>query len=335
MKIGNVILENDIFLAPMAGITDMSFRIICRKMGAGLVFTEMVSSRGLYHEDDATNEITRIDQRERPVALQIFGSEPHVLSKVVYEQLNKREDIDIIDFNMGCPAPKVVKNGDGSALLKDPSLIKNILNEIVNVSNKPVTVKIRMGWDSSSINAVEIAKIAESAGVSAITVHGRTRDMFYTGKADWNIIKDVKKNVGIPVIGNGDIFEPEDALKMFKHTGCDAVAIGRAARGNPWIFKRTLALLSGKTCKIPTEEEVINTAIEHLEMLCDLKGERRAVKEMRKHIAWYLKGLKNSTTIKNKVNRITEKEEMKNELLNYLEELKKNDSLNSCSNTGK
>ncbi len=318
MKIGNLILENNIFLAPMAGVTDKTFRIICREMGAGLVFSEMVSSKGLYYGDNNTDELTDIDLRERPTALQIFGSDPNIMAEVVKKYINPRNDIDILDINMGCPAPKIVKNGDGSALLKNPPLARNILREIVKVSKKPVTLKIRMGWDPNSINGLDIAKIAEDEGIAALTVHGRTRDMFYSGEADWDFIKSIKESIDIPVIGNGDIFEPIDAIKMMDYTGCDGVAIGRGAMGNPWIFKRIGFLMEGKDDYKPTPEEKINMAIKHLNMICSIKGEKVGVREMRKHIAWYLKGMTNSNVVKNVINTISNKDDMEEVLSKYL-----------------
>lgn len=321
MKIGNIELKSNIILAPMAGVTDLAYRIICKEMGAGLVVTEMVSAKGLYYEDKGTKRLTKIDQKERPVALQIFGSDPYVMSNVVKNNLNQREDIDIIDVNMGCPAPKIVKNGDGSSLLRDPKLVRNILREMVKVSNKPITLKIRIGWDQDSINGLEIGKIAEEEGVSALTVHGRTRDMFYSGKADWDIIRKIKNTLSIPVIGNGDVFQPEDGVALFKHTNCDGIAIGRGAMGNPWIFSRIENLMKGEKDILPTYQEIINMAIRHLHMACKIKGENVGVKEMRKHIAWYIKGLPKSNEIKNKINTVENAINMEDILLNYSKEL--------------
>lgn len=323
MKIGNINLENNVILAPMAGITDSAFRTICKEMGAGLVYSEMVSSRGLYYNDKKTKNLLEVNEYERPISLQIFGNEPYIMAKIVDEILNNKPDIDIIDINMGCPTPKIVKNGDGSALLKEPELVREIVKAVVRTSNKPVTVKIRAGWDEKSINAVEIAKIIEDSGASAIAVHGRTREQFYSGEADWDIIKRVKENVSIPVIGNGDIFTPEDGKKMLDYTGCDAIMIGRGSRGNPWIFKRTIALLErNEKLPLPKDEDKINTAIRHLNLVVNLKGERIGVREMRKHIIWYVKGMRNASTLKNKISQIDNKHEMESELYKYLESFK-------------
>lgn len=319
MRIGNVELENNVFLAPMAGVTDLAFRIICKEMGAGLVFSEMVSSKALHYNDSSTKGLLEVDPKERPVAMQIFGSDPQIMANVVENYLNNREDIDIVDINMGCPAPKIVKNGDGSALMKNPKLVREILKAVVKASNKPVTLKIRMGWDHDSINGIDIGKIAEEEGIGALTIHARTKDMLYSGEADWNFIKKMKESISIPVIGNGDIFKPEDGIRMLEYTNCDAIAIGRGSQGNPWIFKRILNLMHGKVDSPPSVEEIINTCIRHLDLVCSLKGEKVGVREMRKHIAWYLKGLRNSNELKNTVNTITRRKAMEETLLEYLE----------------
>lgn len=317
MKIGNIELKNNVFLAPLAGFTDLPFRLICKEQGAGLVFTEMVSAKGMYYNDEKTHILTTTHERERPVAMQIFGSDPKIMSTIVEEKLNQREDISIIDINMGCPAPKIVKNNDGCALMKNPNRVEKILKEIIKVANKPITIKIRKGYDADNINGIEIAEIAESCGVSAVTIHARTRDMFYSGVADWDYIKELKAQVSIPVIGNGDIFKPEDAVQMMAYTGCDGVLIGRGSMGNPWIFKRILNLIHGKPDEEPNMEEIIQLTIRHLEMACEYKGERIGINEMRKHISHYLKGLKNANEVKNLINKENEKEQVKEILLAY------------------
>lgn len=316
MKIKDIEINKTV-LSPMAGVTDLAFRLICKEMGAGLVVTEMVSAKGLYYKDKGTEMLTTIRENERPVSLQIFGSDPDIMSYVIKNDLNFREEIDIIDINMGCPAPKIVKNGDGSALMKDPNLISKILEKCVKVSKKPLTIKIRSGWDKDSINAIEISKIAEESGIDAITVHGRTREMYYTGEADWDIIGEIKSRLKIPVIGNGDIFDSSDAIKMMEYTGCDAVAIGRGVMGNPFLFKGINNLLAGEKDYSPTYDEMLKTILLHMDLSCKLKGEKMAIKEMRKHIAWYLKGLKNSNEIKNRVNTMEKREEIEELLKNY------------------
>ena len=302
MKIGNVELKNNLILAPMAGITDMAFRKVCKEFGVGLVVTEMVSSKGMYYNDEKTNLLTAIDDNERPVAVQIFGSDPDIMAKSA-EKIS--EYADIIDINMGCPAPKVVKNDDGSKLMLNLELVDKITKKVVEASKVPVTVKTRKGWDNDHITAVDIAKIVEKNGVSAIAIHGRTRDEFYTGKADWNIIAEVKKAVNIPVIGNGDVVDLESAQKLVEQTNCDGIMIGRGAIGNPWIFK---SIIEGIEYK-PSKEEIIEVLLKHYENLCDLKSEYVAVREMRKHISYYIKGMPNATEIRRKINEITEKEE--------------------------
>lgn len=320
MLIGDVKVKNNVFLAPMAGITDLSFRILCKEQNVGLVYTEMVSAKGLYYGDEKTQKLMKTDDRERKLALQIFGSDPDIMERVVKEKINNRDDIDILDINMGCPTPKIVKNGDGSALMKNPLLIKELVSRVVKASDKPVTVKIRTGWDSQNINAVEVAKIIENSGASLLAIHGRTREQFYSGKADWDIIRKVKKEINIPLVGNGDIFTPEDGKKMLEHTECDAIMIGRGARGNPWIFNRTIKLIEeGKIIKKPNNKEKINMCIRHLDLLCENKGEDIAVKEIRKHIGWYIKGMKNSSTLRGKLNTMNSKEKIKHELKKYIE----------------
>ncbi|RKD20946.1 tRNA-U20-dihydrouridine synthase [Caminicella sporogenes DSM 14501] len=320
MKIGNVQIENDLALGPMAGVTDLTFRVICKEMGCGLVFTEMVSAKGIYYGDKKTEKLLKIEESERPVALQIFGSEPEIMAKVA-EKLNNHNH-DILDINMGCPTPKIVKNGDGSALLKNPKLIGRIVKSVVRASEKPVTVKIRKGWDESSINAVEVAKIIEQNGAKAISIHGRTREQFYTGKADWEIIKKVKEAVNIPVFGNGDVFTIEDAKAIKETTNCDGIMIARGAQGNPWIFKRINHYFqTGEILPPPSVEEKVSMCFRHLDMLIDNKGEYIAIREIRKHAAWYLKGIKNSAKIRNEINKSTSIKEIKNCLEKILNNL--------------
>lgn len=323
MKIGNVEINNKVFLAPMAGVTDLPFRILCKKEGCGMTYTEMVSAKGLYYQDKKTEELLRISEIEKPCAIQIFGSDPDIMGEIALRLSGSKADI--IDINMGCPTPKIVKNGDGCALMKNPKLIGQIIRKVSNNTDKPVTIKIRKGWDQNSVNAVEIAKIAEDNGAKAVTVHGRTREQFYGGKADWDIIKEVKKAVTIPVIGNGDVFTPEDAKNMLDYTGCDAVMIGRGARGNPWIFKRTIRYLeTGELLSEPTYSEKIEKIFEHFNLMIEYKGEKTALKEMRKHIAWYLKGIKDSSKIKGQINKLNDFEEIKKILIQYREYLNSN-----------
>lgn len=322
MIIGDLKLNNNIFLAPMAGITDLSYRLICKSFGAGLVFTEMISAKGLYYGDENTKNLMQTDSRETPLAIQLFGSDGDIIADVIKNYINYRDDFHIVDINMGCPAPKIVKNGDGSALLKEPNKIRTILQKTVRASKKPVSLKIRMGWDKENINGIEIAKIAEEEGVSFLTIHGRTRDMFYSGKADWDYIKRVKESVNIKVIGNGDIFTPEDAVNMLNHTACDGISVGRGAMGNPFLFRRILNKIRGEEDTPPTIDEILETALLHLDMVTDLKGERVGVREMRKHIAWYLKGLKNSNEVKNKINTLTGKDEIKSTIIAYMDRIK-------------
>ena len=320
MKIGNLEFQNNVFLAPMAGVTDIAFRGLCKEMGCSLVYTEMVSAKALYYENDNTKNLLRISEEEMPVAAQIFGNNPKIMAEVVDKYFNDREDICIIDINMGCPVNKITKNGEGSALLKHPELAANIVREIKKVSLKPVTVKIRKGFDEGNVNAVEVAKRLEEAGADAIAIHGRTREQMYEGKADWNIIKDVKDAVSIPVIGNGDVFEVQDAVNLLEKTKCDAIMIGRGAQGNPWIFNRINHYMkTGEILPEPTLEEKITTAIKHMNLAVAEHGDYVAVREMRKHIGWYLKGLKNSAKYRDQINKITDYKEVIAMLEEYMQ----------------
>ena len=313
LKIGNVELENNLILDPMAGVTNQPFRIICKQFGAGMVCTEMASSKAIFHNDQKTKRLLNTEGEKRPISFQIFGSDEETMG---YASKYISELADIVDINMGCPAPKVVKNGDGSKLLLDLEKAEKIIKAVVQNSDKPVTLKIRKGWDKNNIVAVEIAKIAEQNGISAITVHGRTRSEFYTGKADWDIIKQVKAAVSIPVIGNGDVIDEESALEMFKETNVDGIMIGRGAFGNPWIFREIIHYLeTGEKLPKPTNEEKLEVIKKHVELAVKEKGEI-AVKELRKHIAWYTKNLKNSSEFRNKINTI----EQEGELINYIDE---------------
>lgn len=315
LRIANLTLDNPFFLAPLAGITDAPTRRLCKEQGAALVFSEMVSGKGLWYGDKNTGKLLHTYEEERPVGFQIFGHEPEVMAFTARE-LEKLPGA-LIDINMGCPVPKIVKNGEGSALLKNPDLIYDVVSATVKNTSKPVTVKIRIGWDENSINAVEVAHAISAAGASAITVHGRTREQFYNGKADWSHIAAVKRAVDIPVVGNGDVVDAESALAMMDQTGCDFVMIGRGALGNPWIFREVIAAWKGEELPPPpTKEDKKEMMIRHLNDLCDLKGEYAAVREMRKHVGWYLKGVHGAAAFRGKVNQITDINELKEAILN-------------------
>jgi nifR3 family TIM-barrel protein len=321
MKIGNVELENNVVLAPMAGVNNQAFRIIARRFGTGLVTTEMVSDKALLLKNEYTWRMLEVDPEEHPVSMQIFGSEKASLVEAA-KIIDTSSAADIIDINMGCPVPKVTKSGGGSAWLLSPDKIEEAVAAVVAAVAKPVTVKIRSGWDSAHILAVENAQALERAGVSAIAIHGRTKTQMYTGKADWDIIAKVKAAVNVPVIGNGDVREPEDALRMLAETGADGVMIGRAALGNPWLLYRTARLLrDGESVGEPTLSEKLAIALEHLDRLVALKGETVGVKEMRKHAGWYLKGLPQSARVRGAVNRALKQDELVAILTDYIYQL--------------
>ena len=312
LQIGNVTLPNQVVLAPMAGVCDLPFRLLCREQGAGLVCMEMVSAKAIYYHNKNTELLMQTDPGEHPVSLQLFGSDPKIMSEMV-KQIEERP-FDILDVNMGCPVPKVVNNGEGSALMKNPALVREIVTAMAKAVKKPLTVKIRMGFDGEHINAVEIAKIIEDSGAAAVAVHGRTRQQYYSGEADWEIIRKVKEAVSIPVIGNGDVDSPQKAKRMLEETGCDGVMVGRAARGNPWLLGRIARYLEdGELLENPSPEEVKTMILRHARMQLEYKGEYTGMREMRKHVAWYTAGYPRSSKLRQAVNGL--------ESLNQLEEL--------------
>lgn len=309
LTIGNVTLDNPYILAPMAGVTDLPFRLLCKEQGAGLLCMEMISAKAIQYNNKNTKALLEIHPEEIPVSLQLFGSDPDVISEIA----KKIEELPfaILDINMGCPVPKIVKNGEGSALMRNPKLVHEIVRKTVNAISKPVTVKIRKGFDDTCINAVEIAKIIEDAGAAAVAVHGRTREQYYSGKADWDIIRQVKEAVTIPVIGNGDVVSGESALAMQKETGCDGVMIGRGAQGNPWIFSELLEYeKTGKMPERPSITEIRKMMLRHARLQMMYKGEYLGIREMRKHVAWYTTGLANSAKLRNEINMIESYEEL-------------------------
>ncbi len=316
LKIGGLELENNIFLAPMAGITDKPFREICRGFGAGMVYSEMISAKGLHYNDKKTAELMDMSG-ENPCAIQIFGSEPELMAEIIPKVMEYKPDV--IDINMGCPAPKIVNNGDGSALMKTPELMGRIMRAVSEASPVPVTAKIRKGWEED--NSLECAKLLEENGAAAVAVHGRTRCEFYSGKADWDVIKTIKRELSVPVIGNGDIFCAEDAVRMFEYTGCDAVMVARGAEGNPWIFAQINELIKTGCVKTsPSPAERLDQALEHTRRLVAEKGESRGMKEARKHIAWYIKGMRGASRLKTEIFRIGDYAVMESVLKSYIDD---------------
>lgn len=303
LQIGSVTLPNNLILAPMAGVTDLPFRLLCKEQGAGLLCMEMISAKAILYKNKNTEELMAIDPRENPVSLQLFGSDPKIMAEIAH-RIEERP-FDILDINMGCPVPKIVNNGEGSALMKNPVLAEKIIKEMVKAVHKPVTVKIRKGFDDDHVNAVEMAKRAEAAGAAAIAVHGRTREQFYSGKADWDIIRQVKEAVSIPVIGNGDLLCAEDVIRMQNETGCDGFMIARGAQGNPWIFRQILHYFeTGEILPKPEFQEVRDMILRHAQMMIDFKGEYIAIREIRKHAAWYTAGYKNSSKLRVAINEV-------------------------------
>ena len=308
-KIGSVEMENPFILAPMAGVTDLPFRMLCKEQGADLICTEMVSAKGIFYNNKNTEDLLRIDDRERPVSLQLFGSDPDIISEMA-KKIEHR-NFDILDINMGCPVPKVVNNGEGSALLKNIPLAAKIIEKTVKAIDKPVTVKFRKGFGADEVQAIEMAKAAEAAGAAAMAVHGRTREQYYSGKADWEIIAKVKDTVSIPVIGNGDIFTPEDAKNMMEQTNCDGVMIGRGAQGNPWIFHQIKTYLeTGMVPEKPPFSEVCRMILRHAKMQIEWKGEKRGMREMRSHAAWYTAGYPHSASLRRAMNTVETYEQL-------------------------
>ena len=316
LQIGDVKLENNLILAPMAGVTDLPFRLLCKEQGAGLLCMEMVSAKAVCYRNRNTEAMLSIDPGETPVSLQLFGSDADIISETA-ARLEERP-FSVLDLNMGCPVPKVTGNGEGSALMKNPALVEEIVSKTVKAIRKPVTVKIRKGFDEDHINAVEIARIAEACGASAVTVHGRTREQYYHGRADWDIIRQVKEAVDIPVIGNGDVVSPASAEEMLSQTGCDGVMIGRGARGNPWIFRQILHWMkTGEEEERPPVEEVKAMILRHARLLAEYKGMYTGIREMRKHVAWYTAGFPNSSRLRAEVNKVESLDELEDLIRNF------------------
>ncbi len=317
LNIGNVKIDGNLILGPMAGVTDLPFRILCKEQGADLIYTEMVSAKGIQYNNKNTESLLEVEEEERPVSLQLFGADPYIMSETA-KRIEHR-NFDILDINMGCPVPKVVNNGEGSALMKEPLLAGEIVYAVAKAIKKPLTVKIRKGFTESSANAVEIAKIAESNGAAAIAVHGRTREQYYSGMADWNVIKAVKEAISVPVIGNGDVFTPEEAGRLMRETGCDGVMLARGARGNPWLFAQIKSYLAtGTVPNRPSVHEAVDMMLRHAGLSIDYKGEYIGIREMRKHVAWYTSGYPLAAKLRRRVNEIETYRELELLLSEYL-----------------
>ena len=316
LTIGNVSLANPVILAPMAGVSDLPFRLLCHEQGAGMVCSEMISAKAILYHNKNTEELMQIHPDEGPVSLQLFGSDPDIVSEMA-KKIEERP-FSVLDLNMGCPVPKVVNNGEGSALMKNPLLAGKIIEKTAKAIQKPLTVKIRKGFDDAHVNAVEMAKIAQESGAAAVAVHGRTREQYYSGTADWDIITQVKQAVKIPVIGNGDVVDAASALRLFEQTGCDGIMVGRGAQGNPWIFSQIRDAMAGRTVAEPTNEEKLDVLTRHLHALAQLKGEAVAVREMRRHIVCYVRGMRDAARLRVKVNAITEIDEMEAALTAFM-----------------
>ncbi len=320
ITIGNLVIDNNLILAPMAGVTDLPFRLLCKEQGCGILYSEMVSAKALHYNNANTNELLRMEPEEAPMALQLFGSEPEIMAEAV-EKLNDMP-FAFFDVNMGCPVPKVVNNKEGSALMNNPKLAADIISAMVKVSKKPVTVKIRKGFKAADANAPEFAKVLEAAGAAAVAVHGRTREQYYSGTADWDIIRQVKENISIPVIGNGDIRSEQDAIRMLEETGCDGLMIGRAAQGNPWLFNRIKTYFeTGEILSKPTYAEIFDMILRHARLQVKYKGEYLAIREMRKHVGWYTEGLPYSAKLRNNVNQIETYAQLEEMFREYAESL--------------
>jgi len=317
LKIGNVLVQGNLALGPMAGVTDLPFRMLCKEQGADLIYTEMVSAKGIFYNNKNTAPLLEVREEERPVALQLFGADPEIMGAMAAKIEDR--NFDIIDINMGCPVPKVVNNGEGSALLKNPELAGKVVESVAKSIKKPVTVKFRIGFGSEEINIIDFAKRMEASGAQAIAVHGRTREQYYSGKANWDVIRQIKESVSVPVIGNGDVFTPEDAKALIEQTGCDGIMLARGVRGNPWLFAQVKEYLkTGQKIEKPTSEELVEMILRHGKLQVDFKGEYIGIREMRKHVAWYTTGYKNSAKLRGRVNEIETYDDLEKLMYEFL-----------------